>query len=167
MIKDVKATVATPKIGEEVDFNASIVTDPENSATVIEGATWIRIAEKDYTGSEEDMWELVEEGEKFEEGYYYMVGVVMQVDDAYYPNDTTTGTINGREHNNMFGDFLIGKIDEDYYHNYLFLATLYGPLTVEKDVVPSTGDNSPIFLMLSVMALSGAAIAVVDKKRKK
>lgn len=167
LIKDVKATVATPKIGEEVDFNASIVTDPENSATVIEGATWIRIAEKDYTGSEEDMWELVEEGEKFEEGYYYMVGVVMQVDDAYYPDDTTTGTINGGEHNDMFGDFLIGKIDEDYYHNYLFLATLYGPLTVEKDVVPSTGDNSPIFLMLSVMALSGAAIAVVDKKRKK
>ncbi len=137
------------------------------NATSTGYTVWAKIAKSEYTGKKDDPWQEVTEGEKFEDGYYYMVAVEMLVVDSYYADETTVGTINGREHNDLFGDFLLNKesavIDEVPYG--LLLLTIYEP--VGEETVPSTGENSPIYLMLAVMALSGVTFAVVDKKRKK
>lgn len=166
LIKSVKVTTCEPEIGKTIEATSTVVTDPEN-ATSIGYTVWTKIAKDDYTGKKDDSWQEVTEDEKFEDGYYYMVAVEMLVVDSYYVDETTVGIINGKEHNDLFGDFLLNKesavIDEVPYG--LLLLTIYEPVS-EKDV-PSTGENSPIFFMLAVMALSGVTFAVVDKKRKK
>lgn len=166
LIKTVKVTTCEPEIGKTIEATSTVVTDPEN-ATSTGYTVWAKIAKSKYTGKKDDPWQEVTEGEKFEDGYYYMVAVEMLVVDSYYADETTVGTINGREHNDLFGDFLLNKesavIDEVPYG--LLLLTIYEP--VSEETVPSTGENSPIYLMLAVMALSGVTFAVVDKKRKK
>ena len=168
VVMELHATVDAPKYGEIVHQNPycqfELVTVPEKGKEWIWDddtyCVWYKIAEKDYKGTTEDRWILMEDEEKFTYGYYYMVEFFVFIHNDYVLYDEgVIGTVNGKDHYDLYG-----PVYEDSTHGYL--CAVFAPLE-DPNKVPETGDINLIYLALASMALSGVTIAYVEKKRKK
>ena len=113
----IAATITPPSLGETPDCAPKIVADPAGSVYCAQ-VHWYKCAEADFTGTDKDNWEEPEYGEVFKEGYYYSVEINLGAEEGYDITETTTGTINGKPHNDTYGEL----------YNYDRLYGLFVPL---------------------------------------
>ena len=170
VVMELHGTVDAPKYGEKVQQNPyctfELVTVPEEGEKMSQWiwdddtyCVWYKIAEKDYKGTTEDRWILMEHEEEFTYGYYYMVEFYIITHNGYALYEDVIGTVNGKDHYDLYG-----PVYEDSTHGYL--CAVFAPLK-DPNKVPETGDNNLIYLAIATMALSGVTITYIEKKRKK
>lgn len=124
-ITSIEATVKAPVLGEEPDYSATAVTVPENGV-VFDELFWYKIAKKDFTGTYDDEWDEMSEGEKFELGYYYSAEIFFYANEGFSFTEAVTGKVNGRDHDDTYGDEYVEGDD------VVYLSIVYEPLHIHE-----------------------------------
>lgn len=143
-ITSIAATVQAPVLGQAPDYNPVFTAAPADSIVLGE-VHWNKCDISSFTGTDQDTWEKMEDGEVFEEGYYYSVDFYLSAASGYEVTGATTGTVNGMPHDDTYGGVYDG-IDNDGV-TYAYLSGLFEPMTaIELPitlVVKLTGDEKP------------------------
>ena len=158
-VNSVEATVTKPVIGKTPDYNVTIKSNPAGKAE-LNRIVWYKIAEADYTGTNEDSWTTVDPDEVFEEGYVYSCDIYLDTVDGYWAAEDITGKVNGKAHDDSYGG-VYGSETE------IYLAQDFKPIDPSN---PQTGDNSNMTLWIAMLVLSGAGVIgafVYDRKKKR
>lgn len=103
-ITSVAATITEPVLGALPDYEPTL-TSASGDELTLSGVYWFKIPQSEFldTRDDSDNSEPMEEGETFEEGYYYAVDIYFKcASDAYIPY-SIKGTVNGKKHDDTFG----------------------------------------------------------------
>lgn len=119
-IRDITATLTSPALGMTPDMKPAWSSDPSDSVSLRQ-VIWHRLEEAKYTGTSADEWDLMAENETFAEGFYYWAELYFDAAEGFVFAETMTGEINGRVHDNRYGD--VGNKD------YACLSIFFEPLT--------------------------------------
>ena len=172
----IDATITEPELGKTPDQNPTAVTDPENSTRLL-GVSWYRIAEKDYTGTEDDEWESIQDKDyKFEKGYYYSARLwYYPLNNNYVFAEDVTGSLNGKSDEGTITSLREGVV----------LSMNFAPLTEKKadpaKTTPATpaakttvkaaktgdGMNPLFYAVLAVICAAAVSGSVVISQRRK
>lgn len=127
-VTQIAATITEPKLGQTPDYQPTLTADQENGVE-LDYVDWYKIAAADFTGTWDDNWEYVEEGEVFEPGYYYSSEIFIDPVEGFVISQSITGTINGFPHNNTDGDIYQANEDEQGNKDtWAYLACVFDPL---------------------------------------
>ncbi|MDD6033478.1 MAG: hypothetical protein PUC47_08390 [Oscillospiraceae bacterium] len=133
-VTNIAVTVDQPVVGETPDFIPAFTAEPANSVRLDLGnedgyCFWFKIAEGDYTGTDEDDWILMDEDDEFEEGYYYSVDVYFNPKENYAFTSETAATLNDKSHDTTFGPvYEDSYVYEDSGLTYAYVSGVFGPL---------------------------------------
>ena len=144
-VTNIAATVTAPALGQKPDYAPVIVANPADSVD-LESVYWCKIAAADFTGTDEDDWDVMASDETFTTGYYYSVDMYFNPNEGYKLTESTTGTVNGKPHDSTYGNVF----DEEFSNYGAYLRGLFEPLAVEYTIdlpfslaVKLTGDEKP------------------------
>ena len=164
LVKNISATITAPKYGKTPDTEVTTVENPDGSVNLI-SVYWYKIEKDLYAEGHAINYinrKEMAEGEKFTDGYYYMVDIIYEVAEGYQGTNTTTGTINNRTNTTV--DYYAKSTDSDLPAGYI-LCTAFEPL--KKPNTPSTGDNSRSTLWAALALASIAALGTVAYRKKR
>ncbi len=158
-VKSVEATVAKPVIGQAPSFEVTVKSNPSGTVE-LDYIEWYKIAKEEYTGTNEDNWIEMAEGEVFEEGYIYSCDIFLHAAEDYELDANITGKVNGKAHDDSYGGV-------DNGDGGIYLAQDFKPIDPNN---PETGDNSNMMLWIAMLVLSGVGVIgafAYDKKKKR
>ena len=157
-VKGVEATVEKPVLGNKPNFDVAVKGNPSDCLGDI-SVVWHVIAAENYTNTDADVWEVMDPEAVFEEGFIYSCDIVAYIADGYEVDPELTVKVNGKDHNNAFGDANQGE--------YIYLCGVFKPIDPNN---PQTGDNSNMMLWITMLVLSGVGVIgafAYDKKKKR
>ena len=158
-VKGVEATVAKPVIGQAPSYDITVKADPAGTVE-LNYTVWYKIPKEEYTGTNQDDWIEMVEGEVFEAGYVYSCDIFLHAADGYELDENITGKVNGKAHDDSYGGVDNGDGD-------IYLAQDFKPIDPNN---PQTGDNSNMMLWIAMLVLSGVGVIgafAYDKKKKR
>ncbi|MDD5945119.1 MAG: stalk domain-containing protein [Clostridia bacterium] len=135
-ITSMAVSIDAPKLGKTADYSPEITSTPENSASHYQ-TIWYKLPKGDYTGANDDPWELMDKNEEFKEGYYYSVLVGAAENNGFYFTNTTTAALNGRAHVDTFGPVY----SDDYEDGVARIYGVFKPLRSESSSDSSSGNS--------------------------
>ncbi|MGN0699795.1 MAG: choice-of-anchor J domain-containing protein, partial [Oscillospiraceae bacterium] len=125
-ISAIQANITEPKIGETPATTATFTTEPAGGLADSTEVYWQKVAEADFKGEETTGWTYLEEDEKFEFGYYYLVNMPLELNPGFKFGGTVTSKIN---------DY---TADGTYDGSYQSIWALIPPIEIEITNIAAT-----------------------------
>ncbi|MGN1340724.1 MAG: choice-of-anchor J domain-containing protein, partial [Oscillospiraceae bacterium] len=125
-ITTIQANIAEPKIGDAPATTATFTTEPAGGLADSTEVYWQKVAEADFKGQETTGWTYLEEDEKFEAGYYYLVNMPLELNPGYKFGGTVTSKVN------------YYTADGNYDGTYPSIWALVPPLEIEITNIAAT-----------------------------
>lgn len=111
-ITQVAATVTEPVAGEHPDYAPTVATVPADALdTTQTEVNWFAISAGSFTGTSSDSWDKLSSEDVFEVGFVYAIEMYVHPTDAYeFPTDVIV-TVNGKPHDNTYGEPYSGSTE--------------------------------------------------------
>ncbi len=160
--------ISVPQVGKTLDYAPQADIEPQGGIA-IQGVTWYK-ALKETVGTDDEAWEVVEEGEVADAKYLYAPMVECKLGENYELADDVSIKLN---------DVVLSDDDEEdasyvESNGMVLMTDVYEPLaadtpatteTTTADGNPKTGDNNSMILWIALMAAGAAGVAFAGKKK--
>ena len=155
VVNNIAVTFTAPELGATPDYSPEYVSTPENGVKYNEDyptCTWYKIAEADFKGTYEDLWDEMESDEAFKTGYYYLVEMFLDTNIGYKISETTNGTVNGMPH---YNDIYYGE------NNSAYLCGMFVPLHEHTSGTEWKSDSNNHW---NICTVDGCGVIIEDSK---
>lgn len=162
-LSKIAIVIKKPVIGETPADTYTWTVNPVGSATAVDEddqieLAWFKVAKADYNEDNfrDNDWKTLDENEKFQKDYVYVLATLFSVEDGYeiIENfDKSNVTINGKE-----ADF----VDFNYYKTEVSIAKVFEA----EAKSPVTADNNELGLFAVAGLLSVAAVAILLNRKR-